>query len=116
MNNTCVLTLRFPSWSQLEVEEFLETIRDSNDVEIKSHKKLTTKGTNGISTHSSVISILTSSVTISNIIYDWFQNRKKNNKLVKYMQANNVMIPGNCERGYINQKIQGTLPYWKVNR
>jgi len=112
MNNTCALMLKFPGWQQVEIEEFLETMKDSNDIEIKSHQKFITKGTEGTSTSSSAISILTSSVAISKVVYDWFQNRKKDNKPVKYIKANNVMIPGNCAMGHINQKIRETLPYW----
>ncbi|ODS40292.1 hypothetical protein BEH94_02000 [Candidatus Altiarchaeales archaeon WOR_SM1_SCG] len=116
MNNNCALTLKFPGWLPLEINEFLDIMTDSNDIEIKSNQKSTTKGTDGVSISSSVISILTPSVTISKIIYDWFRDRKENNKPVKYMKANDVMIPVNCERGNINQKIRRTLPHWNVRR
>ena len=113
MNNTCALTLKFPGWDLLEINEFLDTMKDSNDIEIKQHQQFNTKGVEGISTESSVISISTPTSTISKIIYDWFRNRKENNKPVKYMKANDVMISVNCERGNINQRIRGTLPYWR---
>jgi len=113
MNNNCALTLRFPGWFPMEIDEFLNTMKDSNEIEIKSNQKCVSKGTEGTSIASSVISILTPSGTISKIIYDWFQNRKDSNKPVRYIKANNIMIPIDCDKGHINQKIRETLPYWR---
>ena len=113
MNTNYTLTLRFPGWCPGEIDDFVNMMKDSKEIEIKSNQKCTSKGTDGVSIESSVISILTPSVTISEIIYNWFQNRKKNNKPVNYMKANNVILPGDCTKGHINQKIRETLSYWR---
>ncbi|ODS40293.1 hypothetical protein BEH94_02005 [Candidatus Altiarchaeales archaeon WOR_SM1_SCG] len=111
MDNTCALTLKFPGWLPLEIEEFLETMTDSDDIEIKNNQKITTKGSDGVPVESFVISVLSSSDTISKVIYDWFRDRRESNKAVKYIKANNVMLPGDSGMGNINQKIKGTLPH-----